>query len=224
MKMFEFLDNLYRFGLEFFRKYYGPYRAIVVSNKDPLRQGRVQISCPRARLGPRNGVWVYPMMHGAGVTQSGDRKGSGKGMFWPPEEGDAVWIFFDNGDPSIPLGYVGGWYGGLPLSEVPAEFLPGSDHVPNKRGFITPGGSKIVLDDSEGDETITIEHPDGMQVKLSGSKVKVGDKDGDFEPMVRGSVLEKWLKQHVHSHPFGPTGPPTTPIPPDLLSDDTETS
>lgn len=222
MKFIEFIDNLYRFGLEYFRKYYGPYRAIVVSNKDPLHQGRVQISCPRARLNRNNGIWVYPMTHGAGVSQGGDRKGLGKGMFWPPEQGDAVWIFFDNGDPSLPLGYVGGWFGGLPLSEVPAEMNPGSDHIPKKRGFITPGGAKIILDDTAGSEEITIENPNGQRVLLQRSKVKIGNKDGNFEPMFKASTVKRWLQNHDHSHPFGPTGPPVEPFPVDGMSDDVE--
>ena len=216
MKLFDFIEDIYRYGLEKFRRYYGPYRANVTSNKDPLHQGRVQVACPRARLPTQNGIWVYPMMYGAGKN---------KGVFWPPEEGDSVWIFFDNGDPEVPIGYVGGWYGGQPLSEVAAELTPdGTTHQPHKRGFITPGGAKIILDDTSGSEQIRVEHKSGLRVLLTGTKVKVGKKDGSFEPMMRGSTARKWLKTHVHSHPMGPTGPSTTPIPTDILSEDTETS
>lgn len=215
MKMFEFLDKVYRFGLEFFRRYYGPYRAIVVSNKDPKKQGRIQVSCPRARLARGNGVWVYPMMHGAG---------GGKGTFWPPEEGDAVWIFFDNGDPTYPLGYVGGWFGGVSTSEVPSDLSPDGDNVPKKRGFVTPGGCKIILDDTSGSEEIKIEQPDGMRLLISGSSVKIGDKHGFFQKMFKAETVKLWLETHTHSHPFGPTGPPVAPFPPTGLSDDVENS
>src|SRR5205814_1265663 len=92
----EFVTNLRRLGLEYFRRFYGPYRALVVSNKDPNGLGRIQIECPRAHLSAENNRWIMPMMNAAGAKH---------GEFWPPEKGEAVWIFFDNGDPTMPACY-----------------------------------------------------------------------------------------------------------------------
>lgn len=209
----EFLTQLTRLGLEYFRLYYGPYRAYVVDNKDPAKAGRIRVECPRAKLPPENRYWLLPMMHGAGDNA---------GVFWPPQQGDTVWIFFDNGNPLTPLGYVGGWYG---PGELDDEYLAGDDDEPKKRGFMTPGGHRIVLDDTDGEEKVTIRHKDGAIVQWTeDGKVKVGKEDGSFEPMVKGSTFKQWAESHTHPHSWGPTGTPIQPVPSGALSGDTETS
>ena len=206
----QFLAQLTRLGLEYYRRYYGPYRAIVTSNQDPEKKGRIQVRCPRARLPDGNGIWVLPMMQGAGPT---------RGTFWPPENKDVVWIFFDNGDPVEPACYLGGWF----TQEIHDD-LKSSGNAPVKRGFVTPAGNRIIFDDSSGSEKITIEQKDGKIVKVSGQKVQVGDKGGSFEPMMRGSTVKRWLETHTHGHAFGPSSAPLQPFPLDGLSDDSETS
>ena len=209
----EFLRNLMRFGLEYWRRYYGPYRAKVINNKDPEGMGRIIVECLRARLPEGNANWVLPMMNGAGNEY---------GVFWPPEEGDFVWVFFDNGDPTVPSCYLGGWYA---PEEVDDEFLPEDDGTVNKRGFKTKGGHRIILDDSDGTEKITIRHKDGTIVQWTeDNKVKMGAEDGSFEPMMKGTTVKQWLETHTHPHSWGPTGAPIQPFPAGGLSDDTETS
>lgn len=209
----DFLTQLRRVGLEAERLYYGPYRARVVDNKDPAKQGRIRVECKRAKLPPENRSWVLPMMHGAS---------EGCGVFWPPQEDDLVWLFFDNGNPLDPLGYIGGWYGPGELDE---EFESDENNEPQKRGFMTPGGHRVVLDDTSGEEKVTIRHKDGHIVQWTESgKVKVGKEDGSFEPMLKGSTVKTWLDGHIHPHAWGPTSPPSTPLPSGALSDDTETS
>ena len=80
-KLEEFLEYLTRFGLEHYRRYYGPYKAKVINNKDPEGQGRIIAEIPRARVPKENASWILPAMHGAGKQH---------GLFWPPEEGDYV--------------------------------------------------------------------------------------------------------------------------------------
>lgn len=209
----EFVDYLTRFGLEYFRRYHGPYRAKVIDNKDPGGLGRVLVECPRARLNKNNSQWVLPMMHGAGP---------GSGIFWPPENDAFVFVFFDNGDPDHPLGYIGGWYA---EDEVHDELTPEDDGTPEKRGFRTPGGHLVVMSDKDGEEKVLIRHKDGTIVEwTSDKKVKIGNEDGSFEPLMRGSTVKQWLESHTHPHSWGPTGPPFNPLPPTALSDDSETS
>lgn len=208
-----FIEHLYRYGLEFFRRYHGPYRALVVNNQDPEGLGRIIVECPRARLSSDNAVWALPMMNGAGDKY---------GFFWPPEEGDYVWVFFENGDPESPLCYMGGWYAS---DEVDDTVAPEDDGVPKKRGFRTKGGHAIILDDNDGAEKITIRHKDGTVVQWTDdNKVRVGNEDGSFEPLVKGSALKQYIDSHTHPHSWGPTGPPTSPLPNSALSNDTETS
>lgn len=204
MKIGEFIEQLSRLGLEYFRRYYGPYRAIVVSNDDPEFRGRIRVSCPRAKLHPENGHWLLPM--------SGT--GDGTGTFFPPEKDAVVWIFFDNGDPNQPLCYQNGWF---PKETLSSAVKPESGG-PKKRGFTTPGGHEIVLSDKDGEEQITIKHKDGLIVDITESEVKIGASDGTFEPIMRGTTVQRYLETHQHPHAFGPTGPPIQPFPLDGLS------
>lgn len=212
-KFDEFMNYLVRFGLEYYRRYYGPYRAKVVNNKDPEGLGRIIVEVPRARLSSRNAKWVLPMMHGAGKEH---------GIFWPPEKDDYVFVFFDNGDPERPIGYMGGWYA---EGEIHSEFTQESDGTPKKRGFRTPGGHLVAMSDVDGKEKVLIRHKDGTIVEwTSDKKVKIGKEGGSFEPMMKGSTVKQWLASHTHPHAWGPTGPPTQPFPAKGLSDDVEGS
>jgi uncharacterized protein involved in type VI secretion and phage assembly len=209
----EFLDFLTRFGLEYYRRYYGPYRAKVINNKDPEGLGRIIVEVPRARVPKENGEWVLPMMAGAGKQY---------GMFWPPEENDYVFVFFDNGDPRKPLGYMGGWYAG---GEVPTAMKPEDDGTPEKRGFQTPSGHQVVFTDSDGKEKVFIRHKDGTIVEWTADKkVKIGKENGSYEPMFKASTVKQWLTSHTHPHSWGPTGAPIQPFPANGLSDDVENS
>lgn len=212
-KFDEFISYLVRFGLEYYRRYYGPYRARVINNKDPEGLGRIIVEVPRARFPSQNAKWVLPMMHGAGKEH---------GFFWPPEEGDYVFVFFDNGDPERPAGYMGGWYA---EKEIHSGLGPETDGTPKKRGLRTPGGHLIAMSDVDGKEKITIRHKDGTIVEWTDDKkVKVGKEGGSFEPMMKGSTVKQWLESHTHPHSWGPTGPPIQPFPPKGLSDDAENS
>ncbi len=209
----EFLTNLKLYGLEYFRRYYGPYKAKVVDNADPDSLGRVQVECPRARLTGFNGVWVLPMSNGAGDSS---------GVFWPPDEGEIVWLFFDNGNFHEPMCYMGGWYA---KDEIPSYMKSEEGQPPTRRGLMSLAGHRLVFEDKEGSESITIEHKDGQIFQITaGGKVKVGDGNGSFEPMMRGSTVKAYLEGHTHPHSWGPTGPPMQPFPSAGLSDDTETS
>jgi len=210
MRFTEFIQNLYRFGMEYFRRYYGPYRAIVTSNDDPEFRGRVQVECPRARLSAGNGMWLLPMQS----------SGSQHGEFWPPDVGSVVWVFFDNGDFEAPLCYLGGWYA---KSHVHEDLRPEAGG-PKKRGWRTPGGHKIILSDKDDAEEITVQHSSGKLVKITDDKVSIGNPDGSYEPLMRGETVRQWLVSHTHPHSWGPTGTPVQPFPDDGLSDDTETT
>ena len=212
-KLDEFLEYLVRFGLEYYRRYYGPYKAKVINNKDPEGQGRVIVEVPRARVPKENAEWVLPAMHGAGKQH---------GFFWPPEEGDYVFVFFDNGDPRRPLCYMGGWYA---AGEVGTAVDPETDGSPKKRGFVTPGGHQVMLSDKDGSEEIKIRHKNGTIVQwTSDNKVKIGKEGGSFEPMMKGTTVKQWLLSHTHPHAWGPTGPPIQPFPENGLSEDVEGS
>lgn len=150
----KFLDNLLQFGLEYFGRFYGLYRGTVQSNKDPDNQGRIKVVVPS--IGDHEiGDWAYPVMIHGGKDPDDDAKKYGE--FWPPEEGDGVWVAFENGDPSIPI-YMGGWYA---KDELYEDFQAESEKSPTARGWRTKGGHKIVLDDKDGEQVLTVSWTNG---------------------------------------------------------------
>jgi len=142
----EILDNITRYGIEFYRVYPGLYRGVVTANDDPKKQGRVKVHVPalQERASP---VWIKAAMQGAG---------DGRGVFWPPEVGDPVYVSYAEGQPSRPECYFGGWYGYRDnSSDVPDE-LGYSSTYPDIRGFKTRMGHHFIFSDSDGDERVEI--------------------------------------------------------------------
>jgi uncharacterized protein involved in type VI secretion and phage assembly len=167
------------------------------------------------------------MFDGAGTTnRNGVEAGPQNpcGFFWPPVPGEGVWIFFDNGDPTRPLCYQAGWYGGEQQSELSPDLAPDATNTPRKRGMISPGGSELIFDDTLGTEQIIIKLQNGNQLIIMQDSILLGDASGSFEPMLKGSTVKQWLNSHVHSTPFGPTSEPTEPLPDSALSTITKTS
>ncbi len=143
--MFErFYYTFITHGLEYFKKYYGVYRGTVSDNKDPENRGRIQAHVPAVGQQFAVNVWIDPAFPGAGLD---------RGMFWPPHIGDSVRVCFDQGDPSKPNIYWGGWFG---TEDLPSEFDSGAGETPVKRGFITRGGHSIVFDDTDGEQSLEI--------------------------------------------------------------------
>jgi uncharacterized protein involved in type VI secretion and phage assembly len=241
-----FFSNLMLHGLEYFKRYYGSYMAIVRDNKDPEGRGRIQAYCPEVgQQDPGPTVWIQPSFPGAGKN---------RGSFWPPEIGDGVWVRFSNGDPSKPKSYQGGWFGS---AEVPSEFATDSD-VPNKRGFVTRGGHSIVFSDTPGDERVELtwhkpsstvsdrtdtpartgqvaflrfsEESIILQVKDTKTQIVIEDGKitidaenvdvctGADTPAVRGNEWLQWASSHTHGTPWGPSSPPIQPPPSTILS------
>jgi hypothetical protein len=227
MILSEFIEDIYRFGLEKFRRYYGFYAAIVISNQDPEGKGRIQVSCPRAKLASDNGIWVWPMFMGAGITNRNgvelDSQGAPVpqvkcGEFWPPTPGSGVWITFDNGDPTKPLNYCGSWYAGVQQSELNPDMAPDVTNTPQKRGWISNSGSEVIFDDTPQGEQIIIKMANGQQIIINNTQILLGNATGQFEPMLKGSTVKQYLDNHIHQTPFGPTSPPSEPLPDSALS------
>lgn len=73
--------------------FFGKYRGKVVSNKDPLNLGRVQVEVP-AVLGDRQDSWALPATPYAGKDV---------GFFAIPVVGTNIWVEFEAGDPNYPI-------------------------------------------------------------------------------------------------------------------------
>lgn len=168
-----FLDRLLQHGLEYFGRYYGTYRALVVSVDDPGFQGKITIRCPavgdHGESTPRVAYPVSPMA------------GQGYGLFLPPKAGDRVYVQFENGDSTHPL-WVGGWWS---TSGMPTEF---QQNPPQRYGLKTPRGLLLWLEDKDGEERITIRSPVGSEVVMTtAGGIQLSQKDGQLVEVGRGA-------------------------------------
>ena len=82
------------------KRYYGKYRATVVSNEDPLVLGRLMLQVPDV-LGEVPSSWALPCLPAVGKQM---------GVFALPAFGSTVWAEFEQGNPDYPI-WVGGFWG-----------------------------------------------------------------------------------------------------------------
>lgn len=120
----------------------GLYSGRVEAVEDENSQGRIKVSIPSI-YGPASRE--YPIQA---------RPCFPYGHFFVPQEGENVWIAFENGNPQSPV-WLGIWY--------PVETTPESAQVspPTKRVIETSAEHKVIFDDENN--SITIEH--GSQEK-----------------------------------------------------------
>jgi len=133
-------------------KLWGNYRAIVLDNNDPLKQGRIKAEVIPYFVGIESSIipWAVPKnlsVSGAGI---------GYGSSFIPDIGTKVWVFFEMGDVYQPV-YDGEASDGV--SGLPSFMLTG---YPNTRGFQTSSGIKFYINDLT--QTVTINHPSGSSV------------------------------------------------------------
>ncbi len=159
----------------FVTRHVGKYRGEVVDNEDPSVLGRLKVKVPQV-LGEVDSGWALPCLP---VT------GDGSGIWAIPPVGAAVWVEFEDGDPSRPI-WVGGWFaqGAEPESATPKQIVVKSagghlmviDDDAGKIEITESGGAKIVLDSS------------GIELSKGGQKVVISDSsvnvnDGALEVM-----------------------------------------
>jgi uncharacterized protein involved in type VI secretion and phage assembly len=117
------------------QRYFGKYRGSVVSNVDPLQQGRLIALVPDV-LGPIPSTWALPCLPFAGKQM---------GFYGLPQPGAGVWMEFEQGDPNHPI-WVGCY---LAAGDAPALGLAGIPASPNIV-IQTTGQNALVLSDVPG--------------------------------------------------------------------------
>lgn len=100
--------------------FYGKFRGVVVSNLDPMEQGRIQVQVPNVTDAS---AWAMPCLPAGGPPQA---------QFQPPPIGAGVWVEFEGGDPAYPIWAGNMWderearFPGVMLEEVPGPVpVPG---------------------------------------------------------------------------------------------------
>ncbi|HJT74475.1 MAG TPA: contractile injection system protein, VgrG/Pvc8 family [Chitinophaga sp.] len=120
--------------------------ATVVENFDPKGLGRI-----RVRFSWQNGTspWIRLMQpHGGG----------NKGFYFIPEVGEEVWVDFEGGNPEAPFA-TGTAYNGSAKTNF-------GDTMNNIKVISTRSGHTIKLDDSSGQEFITISDKGGNTIVM----------------------------------------------------------
>ena len=145
-------------------RYLGKYRGTVVTNVDPMRQGRIQVRVPDV-LGETPSSWAMPCFPVAGPQM---------GVYVIPPVGAGVWVEFEQGDLSYPI-WVGCWYGSQ--AELPADALLGNPAQPNVV-VQTPGGHTLVMSDLPGGAGITLKTVDGASIVINDLGITIDNGKG----------------------------------------------
>lgn len=173
----EFKEILRTFGLEWFSRYYGIYRGIIVDNEDPEQLGRLIVKVPQVYADEIPNYWAW---------SKGMFAGKGIGFFAIPNVGDGVWISFENGDPRYPV-WEYGWFGSDDTPED-AKRTPPTNMI-----WQSTVGHKIELDDKNELIRITDKHGHIIEMNSEGISqvsdiISLGSLNGSAEPGVLGDT------------------------------------
>ena len=137
-------------------------QAVVVSNDDPKKQGRVQVKM-NWQSGDMKTSWIRVMTPDAGMS---DNVSTNRGFVFIPEKDDIVLVGFRHDDPNRPF-VMGSLFNG--------NTGAGGDSGNKKKSLTTRSGCTITIDDDAG--SILITDPSGSKVLLGGDKTITIDSE-----------------------------------------------
>lgn len=149
--------------------WYGVYPALVSDVKDPDGQGRVKVKLPWAA---DTGDAAFEAWARLATLMAG----SGRGTWFVPDVNDEVLVAFEAGDPRCPC-VVGALWNG---SDSPPETMDGGGSN-DLRVIKSRSGHQIRLDDTQGQETITVETPGGQKLTMKDTpaSLEIADANGN---------------------------------------------
>lgn len=159
--MADLTSNIVENGLDAVGRYYSIYRGVVLDTDDPMQMNRVKVFIPSLDITE----WALPRNQ-HGTTNAGFR------LFPLPNFNDFVYVTFINGNPAEPLWEFHGWGS----EQMPDEFLD-----ENVCGIITPGGTKVLIDDASGmvylktnkTMVLEVEPGDGEGIIINADKIRL---------------------------------------------------
>jgi|TARA_R110000851_G_scaffold1514_4_gene5624 hypothetical protein len=173
MNVKQFIHTLLLYGLEYFGVYYSKYECIVVDINDPMKMGRLKVQHP-GLFGKDTSDWCFP---------SGMFAGKDKCLFSLPSIGDIVWLSFKSGNLQYPVWGYGLWAKG----ELPDEATEDYGNID-----IWKTKSGLILQFNNTEETIKFIHPNGLEVEVNKTKIKLGGAD---HKAVFGDILQPELNK-----------------------------
>lgn len=150
------------------KRLYGTYPAKVTDIKDPDGQGRVKVQLPWM---PDNSGAGYDAWARLVVLMGGSKRGT----WFIPDVGDEVLVAFEAGDPRRPYVIGGLWNG----SDTPPEQMDGAGNN-YKKSIVSRRDIRIILDDTDGQETLTLKTPQQSIVLNDGARsIEIKDANGN---------------------------------------------
>lgn len=138
-------------------------QAVVVSNEDPKKLGRVQVKM-NWQTGPMQTSWIRVLTPDAGTS---DKVTTNRGFVFIPEKGDQVMVAFRYDDPNRPF-VLGSLFHGMSGT--------GGGSSNKTKSLTTRSGCTITLDDEKG--SVTIADPTGSTIILNGDNtITIDAKD-----------------------------------------------
>lgn len=138
-------------------------QAVVVSNEDPKKLGRVQVKM-NWQTGPMQASWIRVLTPDAGTS---DKVATNRGFVFIPEKGDQVMVAFRYDDPNRPF-VLGSLFHG--------KSGTGGGSSNKTKSLTTRSGCTITLDDEKG--SVTIADPTGSTIILNGDNtITIDAKD-----------------------------------------------
>jgi uncharacterized protein involved in type VI secretion and phage assembly len=131
-------------------RFYGVYVALVTDIADPDGQGRVKVRLPWS---PDSDGSAYEAWARLATLMAGNNRGT----WFIPDVNDEVLITFEAGDVRRPYVIGALWNG----QDAPPESMDGAGNNYLKT-IRSRNGVRITLDDSDGQETLTLETPAGQ--------------------------------------------------------------
>jgi len=150
------------------QRLYGAYPAKVTDIKDPDSQGRVKVQLPWI---PDNSGAGYEVWARLAVPMAGNNRGT----WFIPDVGDEVLLAFEAGDPRRPCVIGALWNG----SDAPPEQMDGAGNN-YKKSIVSRRNIRITLDDTDGQETLTLKTPQQSVVINDGQRsIEITDANGN---------------------------------------------
>jgi uncharacterized protein involved in type VI secretion and phage assembly len=151
------------------KRLFGVYPAVVQSIADPDQQGRIRVRLPWSPDGNGAGYegWARLATFMAGAS---------RGAWFIPDVGDEVLVAGEGGDLRR-LYVIGALWNG---QDAPPEQMDGAEEN-NKKVIVSRNNIRVTLDDTQGQEKVTIETPGGQVLTLQDGPgvVQIEDSNGN---------------------------------------------
>jgi phage protein D len=144
---------------------------LVSNNQDPLGVGRIRVKFP----------WLSDSDESAWAPMATPMTGNGRGFQYTPEIDDEVLVAFEHGDINRPY-VIGCLWNGVDIPPLSPSDAVGGNGVVNKRIIKSRSGHIILLDDTQGTETISIIDKTGSNM------IVIHSQDNSMEIKVQGNL------------------------------------